>query len=548
VWSHGGVRSRSPGVTSPAEPIGAPGTQPGERGRRLEVALAGGSALLLALCLFLAPEASVLGLASDDAFYYFEIARSIAAGHGSRFDGIAVTNGYHPLWMLCAVLAYVLVPGDPLIPAAWLIWLGAVFGLCTLVAVRRMVDSAIAPGFGVVAAALLLLPNTLTAMVNGMETGLALASAAAVLAFCYHRRVLERDSSLSSVAWLGVLLGVAFLARLDSVFLGIAAGALLLLGGVAGRAPWRDLLLRCVALAAGFCVLAVPYLVWNQATFGSPMPISGAVKSSLPEIRRSLALEGDSDFGLALLIAGLLALGLGLALDLRRGRSVLTSPLVLLALACVGHFLHVYLFMSWGVYWWHFLLYGVLFALAVPAALARVVAPERTRVVAFACAAATAVVAGYFQIEQFSNKSERHAAWRDAALWARANTAPEVVFALKDAGLFAFFSDRRVINLDGKANGLLYREHLARGQVEEYLREVGVSYVADINGGCTGEGLCSVKILRPNRPGIFLRLAESDEVYRSVPYSSRFADSDDTAGLRQFAIWRFPSRSSGAKP
>ena len=38
---------------------------------------------------------------NDDAFYYFQIARNLAAGQFSTFDGgITQTNGYHPLWML----------------------------------------------------------------------------------------------------------------------------------------------------------------------------------------------------------------------------------------------------------------------------------------------------------------------------------------------------------------------------------------------------------------------------------------------------------------
>ena len=44
----------------------------------------------------------VLGTFEDDSFYYLTIARRIAAGQGSTFDGIHLTNGYHPLW--CAFL------------------------------------------------------------------------------------------------------------------------------------------------------------------------------------------------------------------------------------------------------------------------------------------------------------------------------------------------------------------------------------------------------------------------------------------------------------
>ena len=37
---------------------------------------------------------------TDDAFYYFQIARNLAEGKFSTFDGgITRTNGYHPLWL-----------------------------------------------------------------------------------------------------------------------------------------------------------------------------------------------------------------------------------------------------------------------------------------------------------------------------------------------------------------------------------------------------------------------------------------------------------------
>ncbi len=44
-------------------------------------------------------ESSLLSSFDDDAFYYFKIASNIASGHGSTFNGIHQTNGYHPLWM-----------------------------------------------------------------------------------------------------------------------------------------------------------------------------------------------------------------------------------------------------------------------------------------------------------------------------------------------------------------------------------------------------------------------------------------------------------------
>ena len=43
-------------------------------------------------------------LTFDDAWYYGEIGRNLAQGHGSTFDTINDTNGYHPLWQAICVL------------------------------------------------------------------------------------------------------------------------------------------------------------------------------------------------------------------------------------------------------------------------------------------------------------------------------------------------------------------------------------------------------------------------------------------------------------
>src|SRR5438105_15832144 len=51
----------------------------------------------------LMPRHLVGTLFEDDAFYYFRIARNIALGHGSTYDGVNSTNGYQPLWLAVLV-------------------------------------------------------------------------------------------------------------------------------------------------------------------------------------------------------------------------------------------------------------------------------------------------------------------------------------------------------------------------------------------------------------------------------------------------------------
>src|ERR1700691_5333604 len=45
-------------------------------------------------------------LFSDDAYYYFVVARRLVQTGRSSFDGFTLTNGYHPLWMALLVIQY----------------------------------------------------------------------------------------------------------------------------------------------------------------------------------------------------------------------------------------------------------------------------------------------------------------------------------------------------------------------------------------------------------------------------------------------------------
>ena len=52
----------------------------------------------------------------DDAYYYFKVAQNISEGHGSTFDGINKTNGYHPLWMVICIPIFALARFDLILP------------------------------------------------------------------------------------------------------------------------------------------------------------------------------------------------------------------------------------------------------------------------------------------------------------------------------------------------------------------------------------------------------------------------------------------------
>ena len=68
---------------------------------------------------------------TDDAFYYFKVAQNIVEGQGVSFDGIARTNGYHPLWLIVLLPIFVLARFDLIIPLRLVIGLQLVLGIAS---------------------------------------------------------------------------------------------------------------------------------------------------------------------------------------------------------------------------------------------------------------------------------------------------------------------------------------------------------------------------------------------------------------------------------
>lgn len=58
---------------------------------------------------------------TDDAFYYYKVAQNIAEGKGITFDGINLTNGFHPLWMLICIPIFSLARYDLILPLRLLV-------------------------------------------------------------------------------------------------------------------------------------------------------------------------------------------------------------------------------------------------------------------------------------------------------------------------------------------------------------------------------------------------------------------------------------------
>jgi hypothetical protein len=389
----------------------------------------------------------------DDVFFYLKIAGEIVSGHGSTFNGVTPTNGYHPLWMIV------------LLPVRWLVsgrqeLVQVTFALCALlhaaalILLARLLDRL---GVRQRWPGLALLGYYIVANPVGSELHISLP-----LLLLFLLRIvplLEGEARASRWIVAGFLAGLSMLARLDNVFL---VGLVVLTA--AASTPRRSL--RDALLIGVPAVLVVaPYLAWNKLEFGAFQPISGTVKSTFVH-------PGILKLGMQALV---LACG-SFALPLARPSRLF----LVMAIAATVHvtYLAVRLDGSWS---WYFgtellatcLASGVWMDRILPSGL-----PARTRIVV-----PLAVIFVLFGLAGI----RRARAWetRKTSAWYvdAARTIDEVVppgegiATTVSPGGIAYFSDRPVFAFDGLTLDFSYHRDAARNGLAAYLREHRIRYL-----------------------------------------------------------------------
>lgn len=497
--------------------------------------------------IFVIPRDTVINGLLDDSFYYLQTARNIAAGLGSSFDGVELTNGYHPLWMILLLIPARALSANPdlLVQAALL--LGAVFGIGSLLWIRGTLARTAGAWAAAVGLMLFAWPRFFGQTLNLLETSLLLFLYTTIARALVHRP--------SGRLVTGLLLGLASLARLDTVFLLAAFGILGTIEALRerGEAPLIRALWARLSPLLPASLVVLPYLAWNLIRFGHLQPVSGAAKSGfpIPELRIE-ALSRHPEFALLLFV------GIGFLLaSLRRRSSPVIRMLGLFGLAGLLHMAYTLLFMRWGVDRWHFVLLMPTALIGLPWLAERVIG--RTAWVGGMLFRRAALAIGLIAVvvvqgSSMTARQGRHlAAVREAAIWARDSLPEDAVFAMSDAGVFAYYSGRTTINLDGLINSYGYLEALREGRVNEYLRRRGVGYIFDQSAYGVPEWLdgdYDERILRlwyrpRSRVGAEIRVRREDEVYRRNLLSRSAALSPPERNALILYRYRPPAPQSG---
>jgi len=164
----------------------------------------------------------------DDAYYYFKVAENIGLGHGSTFDGINPTNGYHPLWMLICIPIFALARFDLILPLRVLLIVMGLLSIATAILLYRLISGILSPSVGILVAVYWVFNFYVQEIFynEGLESGIALFFIALSI---YMLCRLEKNKSKMSigwrqVAWFSAIATLTMFSRLDLVFFAVIIG------------------------------------------------------------------------------------------------------------------------------------------------------------------------------------------------------------------------------------------------------------------------------------------------------------------------------------
>ncbi|MCP4231674.1 MAG: hypothetical protein GY771_16210 [bacterium] len=481
----------------------------------------------------------------DDAYYYLEIAQNIGDGKGVTFDGTHETNGFHPLWLLIltAVSAIPGLGGVTLVRAVMI--LQALLYLGTLVLIKKNAEAVLNP---FMIAALLLVtvyPRFFQVFLSGMESGLVVMLLLLLFYLLprFINKLYDEKWALYSLM-LGGLLGATALTRVDTVFFAAAILIFIVVNDRRQRRAFTSATYGAFVAGGVIVVVLLPFMLWNYVNFGTI-----ATTSSLMKIEWNFSdigthavqmLMGFPEYLVAFIIS---LVGTGIVFVnkryLRRElRRTFLRPLGLFIIAATVLLTFYFLFHKWALnsYALAFLLpIIILGVITVFIALREEIKfGKKRRVFALVMFALAIPVAVGTQIYSMGRR-EMGMTIRvyETAIWAKENTPDDAVFAMKDCGVFGYYSERDTINLDGLVNDLDYQEYLRDGKLEEYLELNGVDYFVQhafwfddypVNAGDYETYTLYIPSRIYDGTGDAITVAKPQEFYRSDYYQPRGQD------------------------
>ncbi|HMS64848.1 MAG TPA: hypothetical protein PKD83_06285 [Ignavibacteria bacterium] len=487
----------------------------------------------------------LISVIPDDSSYYLKIAKNFSEGAGFSFDGINSTNGFQPLWQIVLIPFFYFVKTSPenylraiLIFQIILMSVSFVVFYNTL---SKFFKIKIISAFAVCFIVFVFFNS-----VNGMETSLMVFLISVVFSASVNFNIFTDSKRSREFIW-GMSLGFLILSRLDLIF--FAVSFILLILFITDN--FKAGLIKILIVISGMMIIISPYLLYNYINFGSVIPISGYLKNGFPDsgFREKISYilkYRETYFQLISMIY--IVWFLFNFKKIKHWKNYIYS-LFIAVLSLTNLFLFIYMIflLNWVIFYWYFIPYSLFFSLFICMPLNYITDIKLKRIGNLIVYSFLIFITFYwgnkiyhnFNADNISTSNNWNIESYIASQWAKQNTDPSDVFAMKDAGHFGFFSKRNTINLDGLVNNFEYQNILYNKQLNDYLKSNNVKYFVqhairnrdDITSGNYDSLKLNFISHMYNSGSDTITLFKNNELYRSDNYY-------DEGNKAAFIIWK----------
>lgn len=485
---------------------------------------------MLLFKLITADTAEIVRMFPDDAFYYFKVAQNIAERGLSSFDGLTVTTGYHPLYtLLLAAIVKIFAPAPERMLTAVLALNGALYA-GTLIVFYRL-GRALDPGREgrlLALSIIVTVPSAALFAASGMEAAL---NVFALSLLCYAVVKIQlvgmpaRTTAgvVGWLVWLGAAGALAVLSREEN--------ALFVL--IVFLFAWRQTVRKgrdtfaapTVVFAAASAISLGAVLAWSLYCYrqtGWWLQSSAVMK----QIFRAMETEGYASLRSVMFTAQLffkfvfrsilavpalkyVLLCGALAAYLRSDDDPRRKALACLLLAAPVVYGVVYALRLPSVQSWYYGISIVPFGVAAVICvvhLGRSGALFRHRRLTLAMAALVALEASVTTgVSLYRQRKSQQSDMLRVAEGVLRELPAEAVVGAWNAGIYAYFSGQRVVNLDGLINAEIPRAYDTGTLNWPYWRGRGLTHLVDEESffkglpPCYGGGCLKLLHTEPSR-------------------------------------------------
>lgn len=445
----------------------------------------------------------------DDAFYYFSIARNLANGLGSTFDGINPANGYHPLWMFILRFVYKIfsVGGNyDIKPVYVALFLCGLLYVLTGIVLYKIVSKYSQDWIlkTIVLILWFLNPFGIYEAFNGLETSLSVFLIALFVLSAVNIYEKRENAGARDFVLIGIVGGLMMLARLDNLLYFVAfLGWLICRNGFPRGPSLRSVAKTVLIVGITATLVVLPWIVWGITTFGTIIPASGAVSTMVGhqlivqdhgngvfQAIKAVAYFAYYDLLKVIQQTGMPELfwiftGVILSSFLFKKLKIerVTRPEIWL----FGGFLGIFILNSsirWYSRSWYFISFNFFLAMFMAWFVEQIrsdteiVDAKNKKIIASFFIFLTLFSYGIVWSRYLKNRNISAEEMIAAAKWGNENLPEGTKIGVFNAGTHNYFSKHTVVNLDGLVNNNAYNA-MREKKLWAYVKEVKLDYIAD---------------------------------------------------------------------